>query len=283
MKNDNRAPNKDADRLGELLQEPHRNHRHDIWLWLYLDYHRDARLDLKTCNGFTMRDELARALRDQKLFQSRIPREKDRLLLPSENLDWIEEDERQHRWLIREIEQMTDLRLPRGLVHLTGRDRLIGMIDLWDVDIAEKESEVEHLHRDWLRHKAKDSEFEWFTDRKEGAKRCACAWEWLQKNHLSPISRQTPISNYQELLMFFDQEDLGRNERKAMIREIKRRWSRKQFDVRTADKKQVNVMLSKTVIAQLDALAEAHGLKRAQIIESLVRMESDAGLYLAER
>lgn len=280
METDNRARSKVADRLSELLQNPHQNHRHDIWLWLYLDYYEEARLDLKTCNGFTMRDEIARALKGQRPLQHRIPREKDRFLLPCEKLEWITEDERQYRWLFREIEQMTDLRLPRGLVHLTGRDRLIAMIDLWDVDLAEKASEVELLHRDWLRHKAKDSEFEWFSDRKEGAKRCICAWEWLQKNHLSPLSRQTPISNYQELLMFFDQEGLGRNERKAMIREIKRRWSRKQFDVRTADKRQVNVMLSKSVIAQLDALAEAHGLKRAQIIENLVRKEADVGAYL---
>ena len=229
-----------------------------------------------------MRDEIARSLKDQKLFQSRIPKEKDRLLLPKEKLEWITENERQYRWLLREIEQMTGLRLPRGLVHLTGRDRLIAMIDLWDVDLAEKASEVELLHRDWLRHKAKDSEFEWFADKKDGEKRCACAWEWLQKNYLTLFSRQPPISNHQELLMFFDQEDIGRNERTAMIREIKRRWSRKQFDERTADKKQVNVMLSKTVIAQLDALAEAHGMKRAQVIENLVRMEAEAGVYLTD-
>lgn len=282
MKTDNRARSKDADRLSELLQEPHRNHRHDIWLWLYLDYYREARLDLKTCNGLTMRDEIARSLKDQKLFQPRIPQEKDRLLLPKEKLEWITEDERQYRWLLREIEQMTGLRLPRGLVHLTGRDRLIAMIDLWDVDLAEKASEVELLHRAWLRHKAKDSEFEWFADNKDGEKRCACAWEWLQKNYLTPFSRQPPISNHQELLMFFDQEDIGRNERTAMIREIKRRWSRKQFDERTADKKQVNVMLSKTVIAQLDALAKAHGMKRAQVIENLVRMEAEASVYLTD-
>jgi len=282
VKTDDRARSKDADRLSELLQEPHRNNRHDIWLWLYLDYYRKARLDFKTCNGLTMRDEIARSLKDQKLFRSYIPREKDRLLLPNEKLEWIAEDERQYWWLLREIEQMTDLRLPRDLVHLTGRDRLIAMIDLWDVDLAEKASEVELLHRVWLRHKAKDSEFEWFADKKEGEKRCACAWEWLKKKYLPPISRQAPISNHQELLMFFDQEDIGRNERTAMIREIKRRWSRKQFDERAADKKQVNVMLSKAVIAQLDALAEKHGLKRAQVIESLVRMEVDAGVYLTD-
>lgn len=130
MEINNRARNKDADRLSELLQEPHQNHRHNIWLWLFLYYYREARLDLRTCNGLTMRDEIARALRSQRFFQSRIPRQKDRFLLPNEKLDWIEEDERQHRWLIREIEQMTDLRLHRSLVHLTGRDRLIAMVDL---------------------------------------------------------------------------------------------------------------------------------------------------------
>lgn len=282
MKADNRAHSKDADWLGELLQDPHQNNRHDIWLWLYLYHYKEARLDRRTCNGLTMRDEIARSLKDQKLLQSRIPRKKDLLLLPNEKLEWIAEDERQYRWLLREIEQMTDLRLPRGLIHLTGRDRLIAMIDLWNVNLAEKASEVELLHRDWLRHKAKDSEFEWFADRKEGEKRCTCAWEWLEKKYLSPLSRQAPISNHQELLMFFDQEDIGRSERTAMIREIKRRWSRKQFDERTADKKQVNIMLSKAVIAQLDALAEKHGLKRAQVIESLVRMEVEAGVYLTD-
>ncbi|MCQ2032421.1 hypothetical protein [Stutzerimonas kunmingensis] len=282
MEINNRASIKDADRLSELLQEPHRNHRHDIWLWLFLYYYKDASLDPRTCNGLTMRDEIARALRGERLFQSCIPQEKDRFLLPHGKLEWIAENERQYRWLLREIEQMTDLRLHRDLVHLTGRDRLIAMIDHWDVDLAEKASETERLHRDWLRHKAKDSEFEWFADKKDGQKRCACAWEWLEKKHLSPLSIQAPISNHQELLMFFDHADVGRYERAAMIREIKKRWARKQFDERAADKKQVNVMLSKAVIAQLDALAETHGVKRAQIIENLVRMEADAGLYLAD-
>lgn len=82
--------------------------------------------------------------------------------------------------------------------------------------------------------------------------------------------------------MFFDQEEIGSNERVAIIERIRRLWSKRQFNERSTDKKQVNVMLSKAVIAQLDALAEKHGLKRAQVIESLIRMEADAGMYLAE-
>ncbi|QLF94877.1 hypothetical protein HW090_17480 [Pseudomonas sp. ABC1] len=273
---------KDADRLSELLQDPHRNHRHDIWLWLYLYHYEEASLDRRTCNGLTMRDEIARALKYKERLRSRIPGKKDQFLLPNEKLEWIKEDERQYQWLLRKIRQMTGLRLPIDLVHLIGRDHLIAMIDLWEIDIGKKAFEVELLRDSWLRHKAKDSELDWFADKKDGEKRCACAWEWLQKKYLALFSRQPSISNHQELLMFFDHEDIGRNERTAMIREIKKRWDRKQFNERTPDKKQVNVILSKTVIAQLDALAEKHGLKRAQVIENLVRMEADAGVYFTD-
>ncbi|MDI9750356.1 carboxyltransferase domain-containing protein, partial [Stutzerimonas stutzeri] len=128
---------------------------------------------------------------------------------------------------------------------------------------------------------ARDSAFEWFSDKKESKKRCTCAWEWLEKHHLRPHSRQLPISNYNELLMFFDHAALGRHEQKAMIQEIKKRWNRQQFDERNADKKQINVMLSKAVIAKLDELAKQHGLKRAQVIETLVRMEAETSAHLA--
>lgn len=82
--------------------------------------------------------------------------------------------------------------------------------------------------------------------------------------------------------MFFDQEELGRNEQKAIIQQIKRRWSRKQFDERSADKKQCNVMLSKDVIDLLDKLAEQHDLKRAQVLERLITKESELSLYLID-
>ena len=51
------------DELSQLLKEPRQNTRHDIWLWLYLNQHKRARFDASTCNGSTMRDEIARFLR----------------------------------------------------------------------------------------------------------------------------------------------------------------------------------------------------------------------------
>lgn len=229
-----------------------------------------------------MRDVVAQALEGAPDIASDIRAKKDRYLLPEELLTWITSSQRQLQWLTPKVDNLTDRILPRGLVHLQGRDRLVAALDTWQVDLEEKQRKVERLHDHWRRHIAMDSQLEWFSDKKEGTKRCLCAWEWLQKKYLTSFTRQIPISNYQELLMFFDQEDIGPNERIAIIKSIRQLWSKKQFNDRSTDKKQVNVLLSKAVIAQLDALVEAHGLKRAQIIENLVRMEADAGVYLAD-
>jgi hypothetical protein len=272
----------EPDKLARLLKVSTRNNRLDVWMWLYLYIYKEFDLERSTCNSETMRNEIAYALTRHPNLVSRIQTERDRFLLRDDLLAWITKDERQYHWLLPRIDDLTGCTFPRRLVHLTGRSELIAMLDVWRVNIEEKADEVRHLHKDWRRHTALDSQFEWFADKKEGAKRCVCAWEWLEKNHRSLLSRQLPISNHKELLMFFDRAQLGPHEQKAMIQEIKRRWNRQQFDERNADKKQVNVMLSKTVIAQPGALAETHGLKRAQIIEALVSMESDAGVYLAE-
>lgn len=275
----------DLDELSQLLQDPLRNSRHDVWLWLwlYLFHDKARKLDRNTCNGATMRDVIARALRRAPHLIKLIPSKKDRYLVPDEQLAWIAKDERQIQWLLPKVDDLTGNNFPRGIAHLTGRSRIIAMLDVWQEDIEEKTQKIDRLHECWRRHLARDSQFEWFTDKKEGKQRCICAWEWIEKNHLGLFSRKLPISNYSELLIFFDQANLGRHEQKAMIQEIKKRWSRQQFDERNADKKQINVLLSKAVIAQLDELAKRHDLKRAQVLETLVRMESDAGVYLRKR
>ncbi len=258
------------------------NNRQAIWLWLGLYVHEEFDLNGDSCGGATMRDVVAEALRGAPEITSDIPAKKDRYLLPEEQLAWITSSQRQLQWLTPRIDDLTDRILPNGLVHLHGRDRLVATLDIWQVDLEEKQRTVERLHDRWRRHIAMDSQLEWFNDKKDGTKRCACAWEWLQKKYLRPYSRQIPISNHQELQMFFDQEDIGPNERIAIIQGIRQLWSKKQFNARSSDKKQVNVLLSKAVIAQLDALAETHGMKRAQIIEHLVRMETDTGTHLAD-
>ncbi|VVP70934.1 hypothetical protein PS918_01095 [Pseudomonas fluorescens] len=271
------------DELSHLLTGPRRTTRHDVWLWLYLDDNENAGFDPATCNGITMRDTIAGFLRKNTDKLAAINLKKDQFLIPDIYLKWIEEDERQYQWLLGRIKKITESRLPRGLVHLTGRNHLIAMLDLWNVEIGKKAGKIERLRYHWLSHKAKDRELEWFEDKKDGNKRCKCASEWLEKNPPSIFKRPPPISNYKELLMYFDEAEHGPQEQKAIIQGIKKRWSRKQFDVRAADKKQVNVMLSKATIELLDTLAKKHELKRAQILELLITTESEDGVYLTGR
>lgn len=278
-----RSDRESTDVLGDILGKSRNSLRHQIWLWLYLYFEKDADLAPRTCNSETMSYEIVKAVTDQRLFIPRIAQEKDKYLLPEETLAWIENSKRETIWLTREVEHLSGLILPFTLTHLTGKDRLIALIDIWNIDIAEKERELENIYYYWKKHQARDVELEWFSDKKEGMKRCTCAWEWLEKNYLSMSRLQRPISNYQELLIFFDGINTGPYERKAMVRDIKKRWHKKNFDERAADKKQVNLLLSKETIDQLDSPSQKHGLKRAQIVEALVAMEIEVGLVLTKK
>lgn len=265
---------------GRATREPKHSHRHDIWLWLCLDRYENAELDPATCNGITMRDVIARYLkRNPDLFE-RINHEKDRFMVRDDLLKWIEEDRRQYEWLLGRIERTTGLGLSRRLVHLTGRNHLIAMFDLWNVDIGDKAEEIESLRNNWIRHQARDKDFKWFEDKTEGSQRCKCAWEWFNTNTASLLSLRPPISNLQELLMFFDQAEYGPNEQKAIIDKIKQSWRRKKYSERTkaAGRFQVNVELSSTAIDLLDELARKHDLTRPQVVERLITMESRLGM-----
>ncbi|QLC72377.1 hypothetical protein LPB260_16500 [Pseudomonas sp. LPB0260] len=273
------------DELGQLLKEHQKVNRHDVWLWLYLYYREQVNLDPTTCNGLTMREEIAHHLKTRTRTIERLALEKDRYLVSYRHISWIEKrSTRQYEWLLPRIEEITDLKpgrgLPRGLAHLTGQTHLIAMLDLWDLDSTDKANKIAQLHNDWLRHKEQDSAFDWFADKKEGTKRCVCAWEWLKKN--KPILARVPLhfSDYEGLLIYFDRADFGPNEQKAIIQQIKKRWNRQQFDERALDKKQFNVMLSITAIDLLKNLADTHNLKRAQVLERLITMESESGIYL---
>lgn len=274
------------DELAQLLEDPYKNSRHDIWLWLYLSRHHNARFPPASCNGLTMRDEIATFLKRKPTFLNKIASKKDDSLVQDDHLKWIGGDERQCRWLLNRIETITGFGPLRGqpheLPHLTGRKHLIAILDLWEANIADKTKEIEYLRQDWFRHKANDSAFIWFEDKKEGVQRCQCAREWLEKNYSSLFGRQLLIGNLGELLIFFDKENLAPYIQRAIIQQIRRKWNRKQFDERTAHKKQVNVMLSKSVITQLDQLAKKHELKRAQVLELLITAESETGIYLDE-
>ena len=78
MKGKDRSHLSDDDILSEVLGKPRQNLRHEIWLWLYLHIEKKLGLALHTCNGETMRDEIARAMRRQDYFYPPLAVEKDK-------------------------------------------------------------------------------------------------------------------------------------------------------------------------------------------------------------
>lgn len=271
-----------AEQLAERVGMRKVSRRQEIWLWLYLALRVRTDLPPESCGGITMREEILKALSGNPRFRGEaIRQEMDKQLLPDDRLSWITEDERQLSWLLRHLPREVKS-LPRGLVQLTDREHLIAKLDTWDAYMVGKTNLIEDLRQNWARHAARDSDFDWFRDRKTEAERCKCAWEWLEKQYLHPSHRRERIDSYQALLMFFDREDLVREKQQDMIKKIKQRWSRQQLDVRNPDSKQVNVTLAAETINQLDRLAKRHGLSRAKIVAKLIGKESELGLYLAE-
>ena len=158
----------------------------------------------------------------------------------------------------------------------------IARLDVWDVDLERKKALIHRIRNGWLEHTATDVDFGWFHEKKEGAARCQCAWEWLEKKYLPPRHRKERVESYEGLLMFFDQEALGRTEQQAMVRKIKQRWNRRQLDVRNPGSKQVNVMLTPEAFEQLNLLTKKHGMSKVKVVAALIAKEAELGLYLAK-
>lgn len=268
--------------LTKLLGNEKNNIRTDIWLWLHLTLQEKADLEPNSCNGLTMRSEIISYLRNSTYLITQINADKDRYLLPASVLNWITEDERQCHWLEKRLLTRHDLGLTKELVHLQGKNLIIAHIDIWNIDLPAKETEIRKLRTDWFSHISKDINFEWFTHKKEGDQRCACAREWLEK-HKQPNFTQLPtISNYNDLLMHFDDEYPDSIVQKAIIEKIRRKWNKKQFNERTPEKDQYNLRLDKLVVEKLDALVKKRGIKRTQIIETLILKEYETNIGPAD-
>lgn len=276
---------KPATLLAERLGIPKINRRQQIWLWLWLSSDNrvaaDALPPFESCGGGTMLEAILGILdATPTILSTEIRWAMDAQLLPEEQLSWITQDERQLSWLLRRLRGELDY-LPLEIVRLTAQEGLIARLDLSDATLAEKQSLMADIHRDWRAHVVRDSDFDWFLG-KEEAERCKCAWEWLERRYLGLHHFRQRFDTYQGLLQFFEQEGLERARQQEIVRKIKQRWSRQQLDVRNPDCKQVNVMLPTATISKLDQLVKQHDMTRAKIVAKLIGDEAEKGLYFAE-
>lgn len=264
-----------------MLGDESQHARYSIWLWLHLQYRENAHFAPESCCSSEMQTVTSEYLEGRSdVTVGDINALMVRWLAPAEHLAWIDDSERQTRWLTPRLQKITDLSRLSMLPRLLGKDLIVGMIDLWSESLTEKVRQLQWLHDDWLQHKAMDQQLKWFKDPKEGAARCQYAWGWMQKNERRLLFRRSlPFENYQELLAFFDSTDLRERERKDIVQSVRQSWNRQKYLERLEDRKQYNFILSRKTIDLLDKMATEHGMKRPELLEYLVQQESELGMY----
>lgn len=270
------------DELSKILGGAKRDHRFDIFMWLFLYDYREAKFERIGCGGNSMRKMLAEHLRGNPDDKDYFLVGRDWAMVSDDELMWITGEKRQYEWLLGRLQRTTGKRLTPFFPNLHGRDLLIAMLDTWGVPLEEKIMEVGIIKENWIYHKKGDVKFKWFADENDGEKRCRFASDWLQKNDWYLAKSIGVFENYTELLICFDKKNLNLAELKLLLLNIRRGWNRKSSRERQVGKKQYNFILSNKVVECLDKLAEGHTLRRAQVLELLIKKEFEKGTYLTD-
>jgi len=253
--------------------------RIDAWLWLTIRSH-GVPLSSDSFNRKDVRQYLIDSTIE--LHVNTFLKVAERRILPLNELEWITSDDRQINWLISYIRNMLHVTISFKPPGLYGRDLVITLIDLYDVELDDKSSAVAKINWDWNEYIKSDVIFKWFEG-KEEAIRCEFAWEWLVDNKRLETQGKAPISSRKGLLMFFDAIGVNDAQKKLDVAAIKRKWSQQKYRAGMKGKSQYNFVLSDRAIADLDKLAKQYEATRPQIIEALIEMEAAQGHYLRQK
>ena len=265
--------------LEQVLGKARLSNRECTWLWFYLST-KGIWLDQNEFGAPNMNDMMASLISQSRQNVAEITFEMSTKLLDDEYFKWISNDERQLTWLLPRL-------FPQGIIlpalppKLIGRERLISCIDIWNADLTTKQQHLEYAQSNWNQHKQGDAIFKWFKG-KDGAQKCILAWELLCKYDPNLVIGKESVDDYSKLLTFFDQANLDYAEKFMRIETIKKRWNQQQYRLKMKGKKQYNFVLSDKANKHLDQLAETHELKRTQILEALLKMEAEKGIYMPE-
>lgn len=268
------------DRLAQILNETTHNQRHDIWLWLHLVS--DGAQIPYSVDKRGMRDKLAASIyssTNPKIIET-IKNKRNEQLVSIEKFNWVNDGKRQIEWLMTktlEVIGRYNFSPPNGL---EGKNLLIAKFDIWHVDITQKTLALRDLEMRWHEHTKADKIFNWFKDDDQ---KCVTAWEWLTKNNYSGIHQSHSVENYDDLMFFFDNSNFLDDQKLFYIDKIKKRWSQTKYRQGQNGKNQYNFILSDKAITRLDSLAETYERSRTQILEILLKMESEKKLYIAEQ
>lgn len=266
------------DKLSKILGDNTADSRRDNWLWLYLSDTRAAEYNVMVLDKRTMRDTIANTILSAELNIQAILNYARRRIISENLMTWITDNERQHEWI------KSKLLTKHGYGYITpenlkGREQILALIDIWDIDL--KQSTIESLKRDWIEQLKKDKQLDWIKEEDE-REACAYIWDWVLKNKPNLMGGSQPM-DHQGALDFFDSAHMTELEKKLCISSAKKIWRQKISRNTRKDKNQKNFNLTEKAIRRLEEFSKKYEISQTQIIEILLMMEQEKGLYIAER
>lgn len=206
-------------------------------------------------------------------------------LLPDEKLDWIDEGEWQNCFLQNQLFLQTNqvpgwLGEVRAVLH--GRNLTIALIDSRSISLVDKQMLIDRLRESWNFQLALDRPFRWF-EKDDEREKCKLMWEMTTKTYPTVTNGVARFENLDSMLFFFDQARFTYEQKTFLLDRLKRRWSQNKYRSNLEGKKQVNLVLSERTIELLDKLAKEFNLSKAEVMDTLIRDESQKKMYLPER
>lgn len=179
------------------------------------------------------------------------------------------------------------------------RDYVIALFDLLDSEpkqpphhffnqyladrINLKKEKIGHLREAWENREKPQKSLAWF-DNSEDPKRLEIARQLFSKRYPHYVNLFKQFSNFTELVDCFKEHKLTPLEIDVFVAESRKNYSREKSREKNSHKKQLNLEISIDAINLLNNISQKSGVTRPKIIEILLRMETENGLYiLSER
>ncbi len=281
------------DRLQKTLNGLNVDSRLSTWLWLLLKSQTSHAVPRKPeelkelvklgeLGSPGMRDRMADLIQNTQGSAEFIEENSALFLLPEKDLEWITSNRRQNRFIVRKLIEKYDYQSIMPPTNLTDRHLTIAMLDMWAIEKKQKSWTINQIKLEWEQHSSSDHIFKWF-DSSDIEQRLETAWEITKKKFPLLTFQQSAPKEKDDFIILLDTQIITTPEKILLMESIKKRWSQNKYRAKLTGKKQYNFILSDKTINRLDRLADKYDLKRTEVLEILIQMEEEKGIYISER
>lgn len=192
----------------------------------------------------------------------------------NQEIDWIENNERQRRWIIRKLQSersfrdtSNDVLFPERIISGFSPKQLttltLDVISTYDKLIKVTAKQYE---REWKEFNKNNSLLAWFKDDTKGKIEC------LTKRYEEKFDDDCFINNVEDIAILIDTFELNNQQDKLknLFDSIKSLHQKRTFKKRHKDKEQCNVMLPTDLLKRLKKQAVNHGVTRSQLIQKIL-------------